>query len=540
MAKIDWRKIDNFWLISLLVVLAVGFFLRLAWLGGYLLGEYPVGFHSQEALLGYRGKLLSNSLVDETGRKLPLIFTSFEGYQWFLPSYLVALSVKIFGLNEFAVHFPFAFFSCLGLVAFFSLCRHFSPRNKWLAVWAVLVLALSPGLIFLSRTSSYITLFLNLALLGSWLFLFFKKRKAFKTVSLLFLTAFLLIILAVLGYWRTLGWQQDLLQKRLGFFTNPAIINSINRMRGENIVTGKPLLGKLFYNKSFYLIQLIKVFFDHLKPNFYFLTGDRNASRGLSNFGPLLVVFLPLFLVGVYSLFKDKKLRNLRWVLVAWFLLGVISSVLNHPSPDQEKLVLIYPIFAILIGYVASQLKKYQLIIFSFLLALNFGFVAYDSVYKEPIRAQADWQYGIKELADKVAPCQEDFDKIFITDSYVPDIGSQLLFYFDYPIDQLWQLTNLEKGKIVYRQWLNQIDNIKIGQFDSWQINPGEKGLLVVTPKEKELLVNYRIVKKEIRPITLPCFEISDEVRGLDEKVIYFFMEMTNENCFLKVQGEKE
>ena len=102
MAKINWEKIDKFWLVCLLLVLAVGFFLRLAWLGEY-------GLHSQEALLGYRGKLLSNNLVDETGRKLPLIFTSFEGYQWFLPSYLVALSVKIFGLNEFAVHLPFAF-----------------------------------------------------------------------------------------------------------------------------------------------------------------------------------------------------------------------------------------------------------------------------------------------------------------------------------------------------------------------------------------------------------------------------------------------
>lgn len=533
MAKINWQKIDKFWLIALIVVFGVGFFLRLAWLGEYEL-------HSQEALLGYRGKLLSNSLVDETGRKLPLIFTSFEGYQWFLPSYLVALSVKIFGLNEFAVHLPFAFFGCLGLVAFFGLCRYFFPKNKWLAIWVALVLALSPTLIFLSRTSSYITLFLNLAFLGFWLFLFFKKRKAFKAISILLLVAFLLMIFAVLGYWQTLNWQQDLFYKRLGFFTNPAIINSINRMRGENLRAGSPLLGKLFYNKTFYGVQLIKVFFDHLKPNFYFLTGDRNPSHGLSNFGPILTVFLPLFLVGVYCLFKDKKLKNLKWILVAWFLLGMIPSVLNHPSPDQEKLVLIYPVFAILVGYVASRLKKYQLTIFSFLLVLNFGFVVYDFIYKEPIRAQTDWQYGIKELADRVGPCQGEFEKIFITDRYSPDIGSQLLFYFDYPIDQLWQGTNLEKGKIVYRQWINQIDNIKIGQFDNWEINPGEKGLLVVTPEEKELLINYRIFKKGIQPSSIPCFQINNQVIGLDNEPIYLLMEMTNENCLLEVEKEGE
>lgn len=535
MAKVNWPKLDKTWLILTLIVLGIGFFLRLAWLG-----EYPLGFHSQEALLGYRGKLLSTNLIDETGRRLPLIFTSFEGYQLPLPSYLVAFSVKIFGFNELAVHLPFALFSCLGLIGFFFVCRYLFPKNKWLAVWAVLVLALSPGLIFLSRTSSYSLLLLNLILLFLWLFLFLKKRKAFKTIGVLAIIVFLMIVFMAFGYWRAIGWQQDLLHKRLGFFTNPAIINSINRMRGENLLAGNPLLGKLFYNKSFYLIQLIKQFFDHLKTNFYFLTGDRNPLHGLSNFGPILTVFLPLFLVGVYSLFKDKKLKNLRWILVAWFLLGMIPSVLNHPSPDQEKLVLIYPVFAILISYVASQLKKYQLIIFSFLLALNFGFVAYDFVYKEPIRAQADWQYGAKELADKVQPCRGDFDKIFITDSYVPDIGSQLLFYFDYPIDQLWQATNLEKGKISYHQWVNQIDSIKIGQFENWQINPGEKGLLVVTPEEKELLVNYRIKRKEIQPLAAPCFEINDTVKGLDEEVIYYFMEMKNENCFLKMQEEEE
>jgi len=530
MAKINWQKLDKFWLVCLLLVLAVGFFLRLAWLGEY-------GLHSQEALLGYRGKLLSNSLVDETNRKLPLIFTSFEGYQWFLPSYLVALSVKIFGLNEFAVHLPFALFGCLGLVAFFGVCRYFFPKNKWLAIWAVLVLALSPTLTFLSRTSSYVVLFLNLAFLGFWLFLFFKKRKAFKAISILFLVVFLLIILMLLGYWQTRGWQQDLLHKRFGFFTNPAIINSINRMRGENLRAGSPLLGKLFYNKTFYGVQLIKVFFDHLKPQFYFVAGDKSFRHGLSNFGSILAVFLPLFLVGVYCLFKDKKLKNLKWILIAWFLLGMIPSILKHPSPDQEKLVLVFPAFAILIGYVASRLRRYQLIIFSFLLVLNFGFVVYDFVYKEPIRAQADWQYGVKQLAKMVQNKQKGFDKIFITDKYSPDIGSQLLFYFDYPIDQLWQLTNLEKGKIVYRQWINQIDNIKIGQFDNWQISPGEKGLLVVTPEEKELLVNYRIIK---RGANTSCFQINNQVIGLDGEPIYLLMEMTSENCLLEVEKEEE
>ena len=535
MAKINWQKLDKFWLISFLLILGLGFFLRLAWLG-----DYPVGFHSQEALLGYRGQLLANNLIDETGRRLPLVFTSFEGYQWFLPSYLVAFSVKLFGLNELAVHFPFAFFSCLGLVAFFGLCRHFFPGNKWLANWAALVLAISPGLIFLSRTSSYITLFLNLVLSGFWLFLFLEKRKAFKQRSFLVILVFLLLLLTVFSYTQTTNWQQDLFHKHLGFFTNPAVINSINQMRGENLLSGNPLLGKLFYNKSFYLVQLIKVFFDHLKPSFYFLTGDKNPLHGLSNFGPILPIFLPLFLVGIWFLFKKSDLKRVRRWLMIGFLLATIPSLMDYPSPNQEKLVLVLPILAVLIGYTASRLKRYQLVIFSFFLVLNLGFVVYDFVYKEPIRAQKDWQLGAKELVAKVQSYDEDFDKILITDKDSPDLGPHFLFYLNYPVKDLWQKTNLEKGKVDYLQWIDQIGKIEIGRFNDWQINPGEKGLLIVTPEEKQALVNYRIKRKEGSLTNTPCFAVIDELRGLDEEVIYLFLAINNENCLLKVQEEKE
>lgn len=533
MAKINWSKLDKTWLILTLIVLGIGFFLRLAWLG-----EYPLGFHSQEALLGYRGKLLSTNLIDETGRKLPLIFTSFEGYQLPLPSYLVAFSVKIFGFNELAVHLPFALFSCLGLISFFFVCRYLFPKNKWLAVWAVLVLALSPGLIFLSRTSSYSLLLLNLILLFLWLFLFLKKRKAFKTIGVLAIIVFLMIVFMVFGYWRAIGWQQDLLHKRLGFFTNPAIINSINQMRGEDLQAGNPLLGKLFYNKSFYLIQLIKVFFDHLKPQFYFLVGDDNPSHGLTNFGPFLAVFLPLFLVGVWCLFVKKELKKTKWWLIIWFLLGILPSLFTYPSPDQEKLVLILPVLAILIGFVASRMKKVYLFLFAFFLIINSGFVFFDAFFKEPIRAQKDWQYGTRQLVIQLQPKLEMFDKIFITDKYSPDLGPQLLFYLNYPIDKLWQETNLTKGQLSYRQWINQIGKITIGQKDSWQINPGEIGLLIITPEEKDLL-QYHLIGPNGKPTSKSCYKITEEIQGLDGEPIYLLAEGISQDCLLNLKEGK-
>ncbi|MBU1127145.1 glycosyltransferase family 39 protein, partial [Patescibacteria group bacterium] len=230
MAKTYWQKLGHFWIILILFVLGGGIFLRLAFLG-----EYPVGFSSQEALLGYRGKLLSTSLIDETARRLPLFFSSFKGYQDPVSSYLVAFSVKAFGLKEGAVRLPFSILGCLGLIAFFNICRILFPKDKWLSFWAVLVFALSPWHVFLSRTSSTPTLFLNFFLLLLWLFLVLKTKKKFKAIKILAGILFLSSAFLIFSYFRLPGAKQNFIEANFGFFKNPAIINSINQMRGEDL-----------------------------------------------------------------------------------------------------------------------------------------------------------------------------------------------------------------------------------------------------------------------------------------------------------------
>lgn len=483
--------------------------------------------------------MLSSSLIDETGRRLPLIFTSFEGYQWFVPSYLVALSVKIFGLNEFAVRLPFAIFACLGLLAFVGLGRTFFPKNKWLVFWATVVLALSPGLILLSRTTSDMALFTHLSLLFLWLFFVLKRRKKDRLVILISSLLLLFVFLLLVDYLRLPGARQDLLDNHLGFFTDPTVINSVNQMRGENLSFGNPWLGKLFYNKTFYLVRLMKIFFDHLKPTFYFLVGDGLPRHGLSNFGPLLAVFLPLFLVGVWSLFRKKELSGIKWWLIACFLLSLLPSLFSLHSPDQEKLVLSLPVLAILIGYVGSRFKKYKLVLLVIFLVLNLGFVVEDALLKEPFRSQKDWQLGVEELVDKVQSKKDDFDIIFITDKHSPDIGTHFLFYLGLPSEELWQQTNLKQGKLSYRQWVSQIGKLKIGQANSWRIEPGEKGLVVITPEE-ETQLRIHFFDSFGRPTIEMCYQIEDQILDRNQEPIYLLAEVGNKNCLLDFQKEVE
>jgi len=501
--KVDWR-----FLIPLIFITLVGFSLRVGWLG-----KYPIGFHSQEALLGYRGKLLADNLIDETGRKLPLIFTSFEGYQSPMPSYLVAVSVKTFGLNEWAVRFPFAVMGFLGLIAFLGILYQLFPKKKWVVFWSVLVMAINPWAVFLSRTTSEIFLLFNFFLLLFWLLLFLGYKRRSKILMTLLIGIFLIFLLITISYWRLPGAKQDFINKNFGFFANPAILNSINQMRGENINFGNPILGKLFYNKTFYAIKLFEKTAQHLGPRFYFAVGEDNSLHGLSNFGPILVVFFPLFLVGLWHLFKTKELSKYKVRLLILFFFGVLFSVFDFNVFNQEKLVFVFPAMAILIGYAISRLRKYQLVLLIVFLLFNFSFVFYDAVWKEPLRAQEKWQFGVKQVIWELKPLLNNYDKVFLTDSYSQDVGSQLLFYLDYPPEKLWLETNFQKGKISFRQWLNQVGKIKIGQKDSWQINAGEKGLFIIISKEEEFLNKQGFCHKKIgqvvdlnnRPIYLIC-----------------------------------
>lgn len=502
--KIDWR-----FLIPLIFIILIGFFLRFGWLG-----KYPIGFHSREALLGYRGELLANNLIDETGRKLPLIFTSFEGYQLPMSSYLVAISVKIFGLNEWAVRFPFAVMGSLGLVAFLGILYQLFPKKRWLVFWSVLVMAINPWAVFLSRTTSGIFLLFNLSLLILWLFLILAYKRHLKILTILLIGIFLIFLSITISYWRLPGAKQDFINRNFGLFANPSILNSINQMRGENLKFGNPILGKLFYNKTFYAVKFFEKAAQHFGPRFYFAAGEGNPLHGLSNFGPILVVFLPLFLIGIWHLFKTKELSKYKTWLLILFFFGILLSVFDSNAFNQEKLVFVFPVMAILIGYAISRLKKYQLVLLIIFLIFNFSFVFYDALWKEPLRAQEKWQFGVEQMFWELKPLLNNYDKVFLTDGYSQDIGPQLLFYLDYPPEKLWLETNLQKGKIFSHQWLNQIGKIKIGQRDNWQINSDEKGLFVITPDEEELLNNQGF-----------CYKIIDQVLNLNNKPIYLICE---------------
>lgn len=169
----------------LFLIIVIGALLRF-----YKLGEYPGGFHRDEAFLGYNAYSILKTGKDINGNFLPLHLESFvytpSGY-----SYISIPFIAIYGLNEFSTRFASAFFGTLtiilvyllvielfcklriGLSAYKQKLTQIETRNNinFLALISAGFLAISPWHINLSRTASVITVVVFFISLGFLLFL---------------------------------------------------------------------------------------------------------------------------------------------------------------------------------------------------------------------------------------------------------------------------------------------------------------------------------------------------------------------------------
>lgn len=125
----------------------------------YQLGQFPHGMTWDEAAIGYNGFAIFHTRRDEWLAKLPVSFKSFGDYKSPLAIYVNGISTFLFGMNLWAVRFPFALagvLSVAGIMAFGYLLakEQFSEKNaRLLSLVLGLMLAISPWALHFSRVA---------------------------------------------------------------------------------------------------------------------------------------------------------------------------------------------------------------------------------------------------------------------------------------------------------------------------------------------------------------------------------------------------
>ncbi len=410
----------------------------------YKLASIPPSLYWDEASLGYNAYSILKTAHDERGKFLPLTnFAAFGDYK--PPGYIYATvpSIAIFGLTEFAIRFPSAFFGTLTVLLTYLLAKKLFEKEK-IALLSALFLAISPWHLQFSRGAFEANLGLFLSTLGVYLFVkFAKDSKYWIFPSLLsFLAAmytftgqrlfvpFILLILfiqfkdaviknlkvvipvliiAAFLFWPLFKFATGTIEGRLRFnevsiFNDLAPADESTRLRTKDNFAW---WANIIHNRRFeYAHEYLTHYFDAFNPTFLFTKGDVNPRLSVQEVGELYLIDLPLILSGIYFLFAKKQ--NFRFLIIAWLLVSPLGPATARETPHALRMIHILPTFQLLAAFgffgLYEKIKYKKVFTVSVVLFLALSFIYYLDMYyiHWPLNYSGEWQYGYKQAVQAV------------------------------------------------------------------------------------------------------------------------------------------
>lgn len=543
------------------IIFILGLFLRFLWLG-----EVPVGFHRDEAFLGYNAYSILETGRDINGNFLPLHLESFlyspAGYSYFSIPF-----IKIFDLSAFSVRFASALFGSLTILITYFLAKIiFSggvvkrlPRGEsWseaIALLSAFLLAISSWHINLSRTATENTVVVFLITLGTLLFLIGVKRNKF----LFILGAFILFALTLFTYQAARAFLPFFVPLLMLLFlkrsirNNKLILTTVlfsifiitpiflilsskelslrirtvsifataesqlvidEQLREDGVSNVRRFLTRTFHNKPLsYSSQVLQNYFKHFSYDFLFTDKGFPDRYRIPLTGLLLIFELPLLVFGVWSLLQ---MRNSAGVfLIGWLLLAPLGSALTFDDvPNLQRMLIGFPALSIVEGvglvFLISLLKEkrlFLLILIAGVLVAMYSLAFYLHQYYVHGPRYRPWyvQEGYKEVVSKINQYSINYDKIVITNhESAPAIF--FLFFSKYSPHLFQQET---RGSL-----LRDFDRIG---FDKYEFSQEECPLNEINSTEKKniLYVNFGACK-------VPNdIQILDEVRRSDSSLVF-------------------
>ena len=146
-------------------IIFIGGFLRI-----YNISNAPPSLNWDEAAWGYNAYSILQIGKDEYGKIMPIFTRSFDEYKSTLPMYLMVPSIKLFGLNAFAVRLPSVLIGMASILVVYFLAKEIFD-DKRIALISSFLFAIEPWSVHLSRVYYDANEAMFFLLLGLLLFL---------------------------------------------------------------------------------------------------------------------------------------------------------------------------------------------------------------------------------------------------------------------------------------------------------------------------------------------------------------------------------
>lgn len=458
--------------IILLILLLLAGLLRF-----YGISHTAPALNWDEAALGYNSYSLSIDGRDEFGKLLPLQYLeSYGDYKPVVYSYLGAVPVRLFGLNEFGVRFPSAILGVLTVLLTYFLVKEIFPKKdkktEVVALVSAFLLAVSPWHIMLSRgayeasVSQFfivlgILLFLKAINKNPWLlilaaislivsFYTFNTARVFvplivivmgiafrKTLlknikqSIVTVVIGLIIIAPLIPF--LISPQAKLRFHEVNIFSNLEVIETSNQYieNDENA-----WWSSIIHNRRvLYGLEFVKHYFDNLNPRFLFITGDGNPRFSTQDVGQLYLLELPFLIAGAFLLIRKKEGHF--WIIPVWFLLGIIPAATARETPHALRIETVIPTLQIIAAYgfvsVCLMIKrlnyrKFFVGVCGLIILLNTLYFMRGLLTHYAREYSSEWQYPYKEVVSYVNQNYDKYENIVMTDK----LGRPYIYFLLY------------------------------------------------------------------------------------------------------------
>jgi len=545
-------------LVFLFTIILLASILRL-----WQLGVVPPSPDWDEAALGYNAYSILLTGKDEYGEKFPLILKSFGDYKPALYAYLAIPSISLFDLTTFAVRFPSAIFGIITIFTTYLFIRILSKRDD-VALLSAFFLAISPWHIQFSRVAFETNIGLSLNILAALFFVLGLRKPFFLSLSALMLGLGLyayqsekvfvplLFLILVIVFYRKL--KQIPLKFHVAAVITGIIISTpmvlaltkdasttLGRAKGVSVFTAQSpafdantqkvlydkqqgdVLGQILDNRRiFYARQVVENYLTHWDLNWLFVKGDigRHHAPGM---GLLYLFELPLILVGIYALIFGKYPKEMKALIILWFLIAPIPASVTTGVPHAVRTFNFLPTFQVFSALGALEilaiLKKSPMgvsgfgktglrngIALTILLGVLFNVTYYLNQYfvQQNYFHSEDWQYGYAQAVSKTNEIGADYDKIVVTNAgYFDQSYIFYLFYLKFsPSEYQSNMSFIGESKT----------DRKIGKYEfrkiNWATDMSLKNTLFVgmpdefnTKTNKESTINFLNGKPAIKVV---------------------------------------
>lgn len=457
-------------------IIVIAAFLRL-----YNLASVPPAPSLDEVSIGYNAYSILETGKDEYGTRFPLLLRSYDDYRPALYVYLVIPFVYLLGLTATAVRLPSVMLSLITVWAAFGIGNLIGKKYIKFAAFSfvpMVLLAISPWHIYISRLGHEANLGLTLVTLGIYFFLdaIICGRKyswiAAGAAMALSIHGYqsekivspLIVISGALLFWK------DVIKAK--FYVMAAVVVAIIIALPAIIVTFSPegmsrfsgtsafspddprvsasvreyvkakeagnRLGMFLHSKYITYPEIfIKNYSSHFSPSWVFSGDDREAHK-VPGMGLLYMWEAPFLLFGLWAMFTSGSPRRLAVFFIICLLASIIPASVTTQSPHAMRAYTVIPMvqiieaFGFLFAVRLLSLKEKRLfaVMLSMVVASSLTVFWKGYFYRFPREQSDSFQYAVASAVRYAVAEKGNFERIEMANQHALNQSYMFFLYY--------------------------------------------------------------------------------------------------------------